>query len=80
MTRATYSRRNAEFRARLVQARLAAHLTQAAVAKRLGRPQSFLSKVEHGERRLDVVEFVAVCRALDVDPLEFLRDFLRTTS
>ena len=42
--------------ARLRQARLDSGLTQAAVAKRLGRPQSYISKVEAGERRLDVIE------------------------
>jgi transcriptional regulator with XRE-family HTH domain len=41
---------------RLREARLAAGLTQAQVAKRLGKPQSFVSKVELGERRLDPIE------------------------
>jgi hypothetical protein len=35
---------------------------------RLGRPQSFVAKVENGERRLDVVEFIEVARAMNVDP------------
>jgi len=37
------------------------------LAERLGKPQSFVSKFEHGERRLDVVEFLDVCRAVDAD-------------
>lgn len=40
-------------------------LTQAQVAARLGRPQSFVSKYESGERRLDLIELRAVARALD---------------
>jgi len=41
---------------RLREARLAAGLTQVQVAERLGKPQSFVSKVELGERRIDPVE------------------------
>jgi transcriptional regulator with XRE-family HTH domain len=56
----------------LAMARKTAGLTQAQVAQKLKRPQSFVSKYEQGERRLDVVEFVAVCRALDIDAHEIL--------
>lgn len=41
---------------RLRAARLGAGLTQHEVAKRLGKPQSFVSKVEAGERRIDAIE------------------------
>lgn len=53
--------------AALVEAREAAGLTQQQVADRLGRPQSFVSKIENGERRLDVIEFVELCRLIDAD-------------
>lgn len=43
-------------------------LTQLELANALGRPQSFVSKYESGERRLEVVEFIHVCRALGEDP------------
>jgi transcriptional regulator with XRE-family HTH domain len=43
---------------RLAEARVARNLTQAEVATRLGRPQSFVSKCETGERRVDVVELM----------------------
>lgn len=56
----------------LVEARKSATLTQAELAARLARPQSFVSKYERGERRLDVVEFGEVARALRIDPLRFL--------
>lgn len=56
------------FRKLLATTREKAGLTQVGVSTRMGRPQSFVAKYEGGERRLDVVEFIAVCAALDVDP------------
>ncbi|MGZ5165425.1 MAG: helix-turn-helix domain-containing protein [Burkholderiales bacterium] len=50
----------------LVEARRSQGLTQAQVAARLGRPQSFMAKVEGGERRLDVIEFIDLANALKV--------------
>ena len=52
--------------------RLAAGLTQAHLAGRLDRPQSFVAKYEGGERRLDVVEFMEVAEAIGFDPAEFI--------
>ncbi len=52
----------------LVAARRRAGLTQQQVAKRLRKPQSFVSKYENGERRLDVAEFIGVLEILDQDP------------
>ena len=49
--------------------RLAAGMRQRDTAERLGRPQSFVSKYESGERRLDILEIRAVCHACGV-PLE----------
>lgn len=59
----------------LKEARQQAGLTQVQVADRLHETQSFVSKVERGERRLDVVEWLAWCEALGVDPHTFLRGF-----
>lgn len=52
----------------LREARLAAGLRQADVAEVLGKPQSYLAKVEGCERRLDLLEYLALCRAIGVDP------------
>lgn len=51
----------------LVQARKDAGVTQVELGKRLGQRQTFVSKFELGERRLDVAEFVTVCHAIGVD-------------
>lgn len=56
----------------LVLARSRAALKQADVAQRLSKPQSFVSKYERGERRLDVIEFLAVCRVLQADAAEII--------
>jgi len=52
----THTARYREFLKRLKAARREAGLTQVAAARRLGKPQSFISKCETGERRVDVVE------------------------
>ena len=57
----------------LAQARKAKHMTQARVAAKLGKPQSFVAKYETGERRLDVVEFLDVAEAIGIDPATVLR-------
>ena len=60
----------------MVGARKAAGLTQHALARRLKKPQSFVAKYEGGERRLDVVEFIAISRALGADPLKLMAAFV----
>lgn len=57
----------------LREARESADLTQTQLAQIIGRPQSFVAKIEGGERRMDVVEFIMVMKALGVDPTEAVR-------
>ncbi len=54
-------------RRRLLEARRARGLRQSDLADRLGRPQSFVSNYERGERRLEVSEFIVIARVLGVD-------------
>lgn len=61
----------------LVEARQASGLTQAELAARVGKDQSFVSIIERGQRRVDVLEFVALAKAMDVDPGQL---FERVTS
>lgn len=64
-----------KLRGQLSEARRLAGVTQAELASRLDRPQSYVSKFERGERRLDLVEFGDVAKALGIDPVRFLRRF-----
>ncbi len=57
----------------LVQERKRAEITQQDLSYALGRPQSFVSKYERGERRLDVIEFLEICRHLQTDAFEILK-------
>lgn len=71
MPRSRSSPRYARLCRLLIEARLASGLTQAGLAGKLRRPQSYVSKYESGERRLDVVEFLEVadgigCRADEI--------------
>ena len=57
---------------RLKAARLGRKMNQSTLAKRLGKPQSYIAKIEGYERRLDVLEFVKIARILKVDASEVL--------
>lgn len=65
------------FQSLLIKARESAGLTQAAVAIKLKRPQSFVAKYEGGERRLDVIEFILVCDAINVDPINIISNICK---
>lgn len=54
-----------------------AGLTQAELAPRLGRPQNRVSDFERGGRRIDVIEFLDFCKAVDADPRDVLQRLLR---
>ncbi|NHB91321.1 helix-turn-helix domain-containing protein [Photorhabdus cinerea] len=56
----------------LRETRLEKGITQEKLARAFGRPQSFIAKVESGERRLDVVEFVHIARLLSLNPVQVL--------
>jgi len=58
--------------AAVIEARVAAGLTQQDVADALGRPQSFVAKLEGCERRLDVVEFLEVTAAIGANPMPII--------
>jgi len=68
MSRSVFTSAYSQLLRSLVQARVAAGIRQIDLAERLGKPQSFVSKMETGERRLDLIEFLVVARALGIDP------------
>jgi transcriptional regulator with XRE-family HTH domain len=71
--RSLHSTRYRRFLKRLAQARRDAHLTQVEVARALRRPQSFVSKCESGERRVDVIELEDFARLYRKPIAFFLR-------
>ena len=72
MLRSLHSLPYKELRFILAKARGEASLTQAQVAEKLKRPQSFVSKYESGKRQLDVIEFLGVCKAIGIPPAQAL--------
>ena len=72
MRKSLRSQDHAHLIAMLKAERKRAKLTQQQVADQLGVPQSYVAKYEGGERRLDVLEYIAVVRAIGSDPVELL--------
>jgi transcriptional regulator with XRE-family HTH domain len=72
MQRTIHSHGQNQLRKLLRQLRLGAGLRQADLAELLGKPQSFVSKYESGERRLDLLELRRVCQVLGVPLTEFV--------
>jgi transcriptional regulator with XRE-family HTH domain len=64
----------------LREKRQAAKLTQIDLAKRLKETQSYVSKVERGDRRLDLVQLKQFCKVLDVSFVQFVQEFDSLTS
>jgi len=58
----------------IIAARKQAGLTQQQLAERLKKPQSYVSKYERGERRLDIVEFLELTNLLGVDPFKIIAE------
>lgn len=56
----------------LRSSRIKKGITQQVLAKALDRPQSFIAKIESGERRLDIVEFIHIAHLLAINPNEIL--------
>jgi transcriptional regulator with XRE-family HTH domain len=63
--------------AAIVEAREAADLTQRELAAKLRRSDSFVWKIEAGERRVDVLEFIEIANCLSVEPVELMRRVMK---
>lgn len=74
MTQSIFNQRYSRLCEALIRERLSASLTQADLAMRLGKPQSFVSKYERAERRLDVIEFLEVVEAIGADSCSLIRE------
>jgi transcriptional regulator with XRE-family HTH domain len=75
VSKTAYTQANDVFRELLKEARGVKNLTQTDVAKLLGLPQSYVSKYESGERRLDFPETAKVCEALGITIEDFAAAF-----
>jgi transcriptional regulator with XRE-family HTH domain len=64
----------------LADARRQAKLSQQELARRLGKPQSFISDYERGQRRIDLMEFLAIARELNADPQKVFMAIVRAVS
>lgn len=73
MTDSIHTAKYRRFRELLIEARKSKPISQVALAKKLGWVQTAVSKYERGERRLDVVEFLDVANALEIDPHKIIR-------
>jgi len=62
----------------LRQVRLEANLTQIQVADMIGQKQSYVSKYESGEQRLDLIELEAICHATGVPLIDFIGRYLES--
>lgn len=62
----------------LRQIRLDAELTQLQLAEKIGQTQSYVSKYESGEQRLDLMELEAVCKAVDIELTSFVERYLES--
>lgn len=69
----TYSQKNNRLLERLRSARLEAGLTQVVASKRLNKPQSYLSKIERGERKIEAIELGDFARIYNKDIGYFLK-------
>lgn len=61
----------------LATVRAECDVTQTELAKRLGKPQSWIGKAEKAARRVDVLELMAICEALRIDPSKFMQRLRR---
>ena len=62
----------------LRQIRLDSNLTQLQLAEKIGQTQSYVSKYENGEQRLDLIELEAVCKAADISLIAFVERYLES--
>lgn len=80
MPSSIFSKKYVIFREMLSSYRKKTDLTQQNLAEKLNKPQSYVSKYESGERRLDLIEFLEVAEALQFDVFKFIKELQETSS
>lgn len=76
MTKSVFTKRYRLLLSILVALREDKGLSQHQLAKKLKKPQSFVSKYERGERRLDIIEFLDIVKVLKADPHDIIDELL----
>ena len=69
--------RHKRMMAALVEIREKAGVSQRELARRLDRAHSYVGRIETGDRRLDLPEFIEWCELLDADPVEVLQRIVK---
>ena len=77
MTKSVFTGRYKLLLSLLISIREDMGLSQRALSKKLKKAPTFVNKYECGERRLDVIEFLDIAKALEADPLEIIRKVVR---
>lgn len=77
MAKSLFTRKHTQLRKLLTKARKDAKMTQTELAVRLHRRQAYVSRIERGERRIDVVEFLELAHALGINAGHFIAEFER---
>ena len=80
MARDLYSPQYDRLRELIIAARQRAGLTQVELGKKINRPQSYVTDFERAERRIDVIEYISLAKAIGFDALEVLLDVMRVGS
>lgn len=78
MEKLIYTTYQEAFRAKLVQLRRKAGLTQRQLAKKLGRVPSVIAHIEKGQRRVDTLELYRICTACGASPEKVARELMKT--
>ena len=70
MSKSAYTKAHQMLVTTLAQMRREAGLHQADLAQKIGKDQSYISNIERGQRRVDVIEFYAILKAMGIDPVK----------
>lgn len=77
MSKQLRTARHRKVMAVLTEVRQKADVTQRELARRIGRAHSYVSRIEKGDRRLDVPEMIQWCEVLDADPVAIMRKIVQ---
>lgn len=80
MTSSVFTKKYGIFKELLIEYRKSANFTQQHLAELINKPQSYISKYETGERRLDLVEFLDIAEALQFDKYQFIKELEKRAS